>query len=188
MPYLWPFLHLQILWAKCSPWWFFLNGPGLIGAVLPGLISLWIVQRDVRMRLRKPATVHWPLIRLLLGFCGADIVLENALSFWTHGSLTLFPASEVVWPILALLLAPEDFPRLLAYPLTYLNALFVDLFQGGTHFHWNAPLWWIGVGGAGVRDGLFVTPLVALALTYAVGAIGVSLRRKGCFAQDVGFS
>jgi len=185
MSYLYPFLHLEFLWAQCSPWWSFLTGPSLIGAVFPCLLTLWFIQKMVQRLMHRKSAIHWPLVRLLFAFWLAALIMENAFSSWHDGSLSFFPASEVLWPLLAFLLPSESFPRFYAYPLTYLAALPVDLYHGGMHFHWNAPLWWIGVGGAGVKDGLFLTPLITVVIAYGAGAAGAWFRRHGYFQNEI---
>lgn len=173
LEYLPAFVHLQYLYFLSYPEVFFWEGNGAIGFGVPLLVSMLILARR-----RRPIRINSTLVYMAL-IEVADIAMGIASSHWSRGSLGMFPAGEVIWPVVILM--GMDIQVTTVYPLTFVGALVPDLYEGGSLEHWEGA-WYSGVGGAGFHDGLFIIPLCTLLLSIILKGIGEGLRRRGIFS------
>ena len=142
------------------------------GAVIPGIISLFIV------------ILQWRQVkdqRIILGFLFFAVTMGLFTQYWGITGLHLFTGGFVVWPVLVLLLG-DRFPWPLAYPLTFVGTLIPDLYGAGIAADWQNG-WFFGVGGAGFRDGLFLVPLETLIAAAVLNKFGILMRKHGYFSR-----
>ena len=153
----------------------YLTTPACVeGAVIPGIISLFIV------------ILQWRQVKdqqIILGFLFFAVTMGLFTQYWGITGLHLFTGGFVVWPVLVLLLG-DRFPWPLAYPLTFIGTLIPDLYDAGTAADWQNG-WFFGVGGAGFRDGLFLVPLETLIAAAVLNKFGTLMRKRGYFSRRV---
>ena len=151
----------------------YLTTPACVeGAVIPGIISLFIV------------ILQWRQVkdqRIILGFLFFAVTMGLFTQYWGITGLHLFTGGFVVWPVLVLLLG-DRFPWPLAYPLTFVGTLIPDLYGAGIAADWQNG-WFFGVGGAGFRDGLFLVPLETLIAAAVLNKFGILMRKHGYFSR-----
>lgn len=175
--YLLAFLHLQWLYFLSKPEVFFWEGPGAVGFGIPFFVSVWIF-----FRYRGITTLFLsnPISRMMLGFLLTDILVGVWTLHWHHGSVSMIPFGEIIWPLMAFLLTSEEFPVGLSYPFAFVGALVPDIYAGGELAHWIGA-WYAGIGGAGYQDGLFMVPVLSLVLAVVLRTVSRIFRRKGWF-------
>ncbi len=151
----------------------YLTTPACVeGAVIPGIISLFIV------------ILQWRQVKdqqIIVGFLLFAVIMGLFTQYWGITGLHLFTGGFVIWPILVLLLG-DRFPWPLAYPLTFIGTLIPDLYDAGTAADWQNG-WFFGVGGAGFRDGLFLVPLETLMAAAMLNKFGIFMRKRGYFSR-----
>ena len=155
----------------------YLGSPAVLLAVfLPGLISVaiyWSYRRAGKVSARLQ--VLW-LCALLLSFYFARWEQSEDVQ-----RLYIYSGFSVV--CLILLLFRLYISPALAYALTFLSLWWVDV----THAlcqallcEWDLARFYVGVGGGGVLDTLFVVPLLTAG---CVAIVGATLRRQGVRLQ-----
>ncbi|MGK9452049.1 hypothetical protein ACSSZE_12465 [Acidithiobacillus caldus] len=170
------FLHLLWLDFLAQPWVVYVQGPAQVSVVLPVLFSLWIA-------LRTPIPPKTVLL-LVLGLFVLDLLVAFASAYWSSRGLHFFPAGELIWPVLVFLVGRERFSPWWSYPLAFLGGLFPDVFLAGQYLHWS-PGFWVGVGGAGWHDELWISSLTTLlgALCVDAGKDLARWIRSGAFRR-----
>jgi hypothetical protein len=142
----------------------------LEGGVLPLVISgilLWHYGPKVKDR------------RLVLGFFFAVLTFGVWWQRWGAIGLHVFSGSVIFWPVMVLLQG-NHLPWPVVYPLAFLSTCIPDLYGAGTAANWSCH-WFFGVGGAGLRDGLFVIPLEAMVFSAILNSLGNWIRKHGLF-------
>lgn len=143
--------------------------------LLPGLLSLCILSFYVRNgKVSNRLQLLWILALPVAYYCASwELTAEGA-------RLYIYSAFSVV--CLLLLFKRIYVPPALAYSLTFLSLWWVDVTRALCRaLECDAPLaqFYVGVGGAGLRDALFLLPLLtAAAVAYAgmrMGARGERL-------------
>ena len=154
----------------------YLTTPACVeGAVIPGIISLFIV------------ILQWRQVKdqqIILGFLLFAVIMGMFTQYWGITGLHLFTGGFVIWPVLVLLLG-DRFPWPLAYPLTFIGTLIPDLYGAGMAADWSGD-WFFGVGGAGFHDGLFLVPLETLIAAAVLNQFGIFMRKRGHFSRRTG--
>ena len=172
---IWTFLHLQWLWFLSTPVPNYLSSNAVLeGAILPALISIWLLMK------------YWRQVKdqqIIVGFLLFAVIMGLFTQYWGITGLHLFTGGFVIWPVLVLLLG-DRFPWPLAYPLTFIGTLFPDLYGAGMSANWSSG-WFFGVGGAGFRDGLFLVPLETLIVAAILNQFGIFMRKRGYFSRRV---
>ena len=136
----------------------------LLAVVVPGALALAIVCFNSRRgHISERLQLIW-LLTLSLSFCCARWEQTEDLQ-----QLYIFSFFSVV--CILLLFRRHSISPALAYALTFLSLWWVDIMQAFCrHLESGEPLdrFYIGVGGAGALDALFLIPLfTALAVGYA---------------------
>ncbi len=170
---------IHLLWVEFLgfPLVGFAEGPGLEGAILPALFSLYVIVHD-----RK----RWHTLsrcdsRLIIGMILASVVIGASSGYWTALGYHAFALGILVWPVVALL--SPNFRAWWAYPLTFFPYLAVDFLGAGSKSHWMGTFWF-GIGGAGLEDGLFCTPLITLLAALVCAYLGSLLRHYGLLKME----
>ena len=153
----------------------YLTTPACVeGAVIPGIISLFIV------------ILQWRQVKdqgIVIGFLLFAAIMGLVTQYWGITGLHLFTGGFVIWPVLVLLLG-DRFPWPLAYPLTFIGTLIPDLYGAGIAADWQRD-WFFGVGGAGFQDALFLVPLETLIAAVVLNTFGTFMRKRGYFSRRV---
>ena len=151
----------------------YLTTPACVeGAVIPGIISLFIV------------ILQWRQVKdqqITLGFLFFAVTMGLFTQYWGITGLHLFTGGVVIWPVLVMLLG-DRFPWPLAYPLTFIGTLIPDLYGAGIAADWQNG-WFYGVGDAGFRSGLFLVPLETLMAAAILNKFGIFMRKRGYFSR-----
>jgi hypothetical protein len=132
--------------------------------VLPGLASLAIVGFYARRgRISDKLQLLWVLALPVSYFCARWIVTPEYQALYIYSAFSVICALLLFKRILV--------PPALAFALTFLSLWWVDVTRA---FCWalecGEPIdqFYLGVGGAGTRDALFIVPLAtALMVAYA---------------------
>jgi len=174
----WSTVRDLLLQVQSFPLLIYVEGPGLLGAVLPALISFLIL-----FRYRNSVLFSQILSKnLLIGLIFASLAIGMESGYWTSVGYHFFDLGMIFWPMLALV--SNNFPPALAYPLTYFPGLVVDFVGAGEHGHW-AGCFWYGIGGAGLYDGLFQFPLTAFGAAAACAYLGKYFYKMGWLHQEM---
>ena len=147
----------------------------LESAILPALISIWLLMK------------YWRQVKdqqIIVGFLLFAVIMGLFTQYWGITGLHLFTGGFVIWPILVLLMG-DRFPWPLAYPLTFIGTLIPDLYGAGMAADWSGG-WFFGAGGAGFHDGLFLVPLETLIVAAILNQFGIFMRKRGHFNRRVG--
>lgn len=157
----------------------YLSSPAVLFAVLlPGLISVaiyWSYRRAGKVSARLQ--VLW-LFALGLTFYFAHWEQsEDAQSLYIYSGFSI--------ACLVLLFFRVYISPALAYALTFLSLWWVDITHAlcqAVLCQWDLDRFYVGVGGAGVFDALFVVPLLTAGFVAVVSA---RLRRQGERLQEI---
>lgn len=140
--------------------------------LLPGIVSLAIVSFYVRRKLLSDRMqLIWVLALPVSYYCARWEATSEAQQLFIYSG---FSVACLVLAFKRVYVSPA-----LAYALTFLSMWWVDVTQALCHaIECGAPLegFYLGVGGGGLSDSLFLVPLVtAAAACYALAR----LRSKG---------
>jgi hypothetical protein len=136
--------------------------------VLPGLASLAIIAFYARNgRISARLRLLWVLALPISYYCAQWVVTPQFQQLYIYSAFSV---------VCALLLFKRIYvPPALAFALTFLALLWVDIVRA---FCWalecGVPIeqFYLGVGGAGMRDALLLVPLLtAASVAYAAGRI-----------------
>jgi len=150
----------------------------LLAVLLPGLISVsiyWFYRRAGRVSYRLQ--VLW-FIALALTF---------SFAHWEQSEdvQRLYIYSGFSVACLILLFFRVYISPALAYALTFLSLWWVDMTHALCHAMvrpWDLDRFYVGVGGAGLLDTLFVVPLMTAVF---VGLVASRLKRQGVALQEI---
>lgn len=172
--------QLHLLWLDFLSWSVvgYLEGPGFYGGAIPFVVSIFLFCMAIRKGKTAGRIFLWCVLVgwLLCVLIGFDV------DHWSAIGLHIFPVQMVIWPTMAFLFR-SPLLVLLAYPLSFTSLLPVDVWCAGIEGHWQTG-YWMGVGGAGLQDGLFLYPLLSTGLSAAMFAVGMWLHKRfGLFSS-----
>ncbi len=144
-------------------WWYFVHlylpTKSLYGAVLPFCVSVVILIWYAKSFARLPKI-------MLLSIMAISIIIAHYLSFWNNAGYHIPPVIAVLLIGYALW-QRRIFKPAMAYPIVYFSLLVVDVTGAGQAENWS-PVCWLGVGGYGFADGLFLQPLLGILLMIPI--------------------
>jgi len=108
------------------------------------------------------------------------LALSPGRHLWIQGMAGVAAAGAVLSKETVILTVPA-----VAYALTFLSLLWVDVTHAlcqAVLCNWDLDRFYVGVGGAGMMDTLFVVPLMTAAFVAFVGA---QFRRQGVRLQEI---
>jgi hypothetical protein len=143
-----------------------------VAVLLPGILSLSIVGFYVRAgKLSNRLQLLWILVLPIAYYCARWELSPEGDQLYTYSAFSV--------ACLVLLFKRIYVPPALAYALTFLSLWWVDVTRALCRtLECDIPLsqFYVGVGGAGLRDALFLLPL----MTAAAVAYGASrIERRG---------
>ena len=139
-----------------------------LAVLLPGLLSLGILGFYARTgRISNRLQLIWILILPIAYFCARWDSSPDGDTLYTYSAFSI--------ACLVLLFHRIYVPPALAYALTFLSLWWVDVTRALCRtLECDIPLsqFYVGVGGAGIRDALFLLPLMtAIAVAYGASRI-----------------
>lgn len=149
----WSFLHLEWLRFLAQPLVVYFEGPAMASVFLPTLICLWIALH-ARWTVRGTRGLV-----VLAAFC-LGLLVSIQTAYWGQTGLHFLSTGEILWPVFVWIFGAKVFSPLWAYVLTFLGTLIPDVLLAGNRLQWTAHFWF-GVGGAGIHDAVFLSPLTA---------------------------
>jgi hypothetical protein len=149
-----------------------------LAVLLPGIVSVAIY-----WAYRRAGKVSFPLQVLW----SAALALTFFFARWEHSedAQRLYIYSGFSVACLVLLYFRVYIPPALAYALTFLSLWWVDVTHAlcqAVLCKWDLERFYVGVGGAGVFDTLFVVPLLTACLVAIVTA---QFRRQGVQLREI---
>ena len=158
--------HVRILLA-------YLHAPETLAAVvLPGILSVAILlgYASAGRVSRRLMAVWW-----------AALPVSYLCAYWviTTETQTLYIFSAFSVACLFLLFFRKSLPPALAFALTFMSLLFVDMSHAlarAMSGHFPIDRFYLGVGGAGWRDALIVVPLITAGM---VAYARLRIRHRG---------
>jgi len=157
----------------------YLSSPGIrLSVLLPGLLSVaiyWIYRRAGRVSYRLQ--ILWCFALALTFFFARWEQSEEVQRLYIYSG---FSIACLVMLYFRVYISPA-----LAYALTFLSLWWVDITHAlcqAVLCNWDLDRFYVGVGGAGMMDTLFVVPLMTAAFVAFVGA---QFRRQGVRLQEI---
>ncbi len=168
-----------MLWLEFLglPFMVYMDGQGLIGAILPALFGFFIITHDWKT-ITHQSKLFYKLVGVGVVLC---VTVGIGTGYWTTLGYHYLDAGLLFWPVVALI--DDDFRPWWAYPLTFFPSLSVDVLGAGQHAGW-AGNYWFGVGGAGFHDGLFIGPLTTLICALCCSLLGKYLQFQGYLYRE----
>lgn len=150
------FLHLEWLRLLATPAVVYLDGPARISFLVPLLVCLLIFRLTPLPKVSSAADGVWFSGLFLLG-CAISFLT----AYWGNTGLHFLASGEILWPVVVWIQGPRKISPWWAYVATFWGTLLPDVLLAGQYFHWETGFW-MGVGGAGLQDALFLSPMVSL--------------------------
>jgi hypothetical protein len=157
----------------------YLSSPGIrLSVLLPGLLSVaiyWIYRRAGKVSYRLQAL--WFVALAVTFFFARWEQSEEVQRLYIYSG---FSIACLVMLYFRVYISPA-----LAYALTFLSLWWVDITHAlcqAVLCNWDLDRFYVGVGGAGMMDTLFVVPLLT---AVSIAFVTAQFRRQGVRLQEI---
>ena len=142
---------------------YLLSGYALVAVVLPWLLTITWYFAEGRKHPPRPRVIVWWMLTVAISYWCAQWT-------FTEDTVSLHIIDTFIFYMLVALYARERITPGCAFALSFLGLWIVDMVHAAELIPvmWGWNTFYLGVGGAGLRDGLIVFPTLAGLLVYYV--------------------